>query len=198
MFGDSVFAGYGLPANVPGPAEALTRALALHGWPGEVLNVSTANQTASCGLMKVEDLPVDSSTLVLVEFGLNDCIQGVELETTEAALVAIIGSIARRGGCALLVETLVPDTAVWPPLSSHSGLCARVARACGIPMVPDILRALKDQAEWRQSDGLHPSAEGVTNITALLADAIAEIVSVPGDGLTNKGRILCRYPNNLN
>lgn len=147
LFGDSVFAGLGLePVQRPD-----ARLQALLGSGFTVTNVGIPDQTTADALARAATIEGD---LVLIGFGLNDAIEGVERSVTIANLQGLRRIFGHRG---CLVEMLVPDGARWP---AHTKLRGAVAEASGDgAFVPDILRGLCE-ADGLQADGLHPNAIG--------------------------------------
>lgn len=164
LFGDSVFAGYGLsPADAPAALVA-DRLAGI-----DVQGAGVPDETAADGLARVARIAGD---LVFVEFGLNDAIQGVAPAATAEALGAIVDDLRRRGARVALVEALVPATSTWPPLHDHTGLAQRVADEHGAAFCPDLLAYRRTHPAAVQDDGLHPDSTGAH----LIADRLAACV----------------------
>lgn len=165
LFGDSVFAGYGLAPEC-GPASVLARAIS----GAHVVNAGVAGQTAADGLARIETISAD---IVLVEFGLNDSILGVPAVQTAEALATVVARLQARGAEVMLVEAIVPEGSTWPACVDHAGLIRRVASTTGASFCPDILVSV---GAHFQEDGLHPAEEGARRIAVELATKLRCLV----------------------
>lgn len=159
LFGDSIFAGHGLEPD-QGPAARLQ---AMLGDAATVRAAGIADQTSADGLARVGTIEGD---LILVEFGLNDAIEGVRRDQTIANLQGITAAL---GSSAMLVEALVPAGSAWPARSDLAGVAATAAR--GAPYVPDVLAGLPARG-LMQADGLHPDAAGAALLAGRLRDGL--------------------------
>lgn len=168
LFGDSVFAGYGLPQERQ-PATLLQERLRADAIVAEVTSAGVPDETAEEGLARVSSI---SGDLVLVEFGLNDAIRGVAQENTARALEAIVKDLQSRSSRIVLVEARVPASSTWPALTAHARLIARTAQRCGVGFCPDILAQLAAEPGMLQDDGLHPNAVGADVLVERLIRAI--------------------------
>ena len=77
VLGDSLSAGYGLPANEAFPAK-LAKALAAKGIAVDVTNAGVSGDTASDGLSRVDWSVPDGTEAVIVELGANDALRGID------------------------------------------------------------------------------------------------------------------------
>jgi acyl-CoA thioesterase I len=168
LFGDSIFAGYGLPRESQ-LALLLQRRLYARGINITVEADGVPDETAQDGLRRLSTITAD---LVLVEFGLNDAIRGVPAAETSRALVAIIGNLQTRGKRVILVEAKVPPQSRWPSITSPGVMVAALAKRHGTGFCPDILSAFKTDFRLLQKDGLHPNEDGAEIVADLLLHTI--------------------------
>ncbi len=81
VLGDSLSAGYGLPANAAFPAK-LGAALKAKGIAADVVNAGVSGDTASGGLGRVDWSVPDGTDAVILELGANDALRGIEPKVT--------------------------------------------------------------------------------------------------------------------
>src|SRR5215467_4091516 len=82
--GDSLTAGYNLPASAAFPVK-LERALRAKGHVVEVANAGVSGDTASGGLARLDWSVPDGTTAVIVELGANDMLRGVDPKVPQRA-----------------------------------------------------------------------------------------------------------------
>jgi acyl-CoA thioesterase-1 len=198
-YGDSLVAGWGL---APGDALSvrLEAELLKRGRAVAVLDFGVSGDTALDGLDRLPDVLAARPRAVLLEFGANDCYQGIPVEETTQALDQMIHALKDSGAHVLLAgwrtrsdlfkpEFDDPDLAglvpIAPPLfdadyvERFNRIHADLARAHKLPLMPHILDPLLDPAldgagslALFQADGVHPSARGAQ----LLAEALAPLL----------------------
>ena len=84
-FGDSLTAGFQIPASAAFPAQ-LERALKAKGIATEIANAGVSGDTAAGGLARLEwSVPQDADAVIL-ELGANDMLRGLDPAATRAAL----------------------------------------------------------------------------------------------------------------
>ena len=85
VLGDSIAAGFGLPADEAFPAR-LEQALKAKGLIVTVENAGVSGDTAAGGLARLDWSVADGTDAVIVELGANDMLRGVDPKQTRAAL----------------------------------------------------------------------------------------------------------------
>src|SRR5438477_477871 len=94
-FGDSLTAGFGLPANEAFPAK-LEAALKAKGHAVAVVNAGVSGDTASGGLARLDWSVPEGTDAVIVELGANDMLRGVDPRITRRALDEIVRRLTER------------------------------------------------------------------------------------------------------
>ena len=192
-YGDSLVEGWGLASEAEALPAQLEAELARLGRRVRVLNFGVSGETAPEGLERLEEVLAAKPVAALLEFGANDCYQGVPVEETRAALEAMIAGLKAAGAGVLLAgwrttEDLFsryeadPDLAGLLPLAppafnaayvrAFNAMHAELAQEHGLALMPHILAPLGDDARHFQADAVHPSALG----TRLLAQALAPLL----------------------
>ena len=177
VLGDSITAGYGLPAADALPAQ-LEAALAARGLAATVRGAGVSGDTTQGGLDRVDFSVAPDTSLCVIELGANDYLQSVAPDEMERNLAAIVRSLKARHIPVLLLGGRVPVRSAGDDGPAFDAVFLRVARAQGVPLDPDFLAGIEDKPELKQADGLHPNAAGVKLMAARIApyviDAIAD------------------------
>lgn len=162
-FGDSLTAGYRLPANAAFPA-VLERALRARGHDVGIENAGVSGDTVTGGLERLDWSVPDGTDGVILELGANDMLRGVDPEVTRKGLESILARLKERGIPVLLAgmrasANLGPDyvarfDAIYPDLAARHGLI----------LYPFFLQGVATDPAYNFDDGLHPTVKGVERI----------------------------------
>lgn len=157
--GDSITAGVGA-AEGHGYPEVLAARLG-----SEVVNAGVPGDTAAEGLARLPQVLERDPWLVIVELGGNDILRQVPIESTEAALDAIVRQVLAARALPVLV-------AIGGPFGgSHEAIYARLGKRYRVPVVGGALRRILLDPSLK-ADEVHPNDRG----HALLAAAVADVV----------------------
>jgi acyl-CoA thioesterase-1 len=179
MLGDSITAGYGLPAAAALPAQ-LQAALIRLGRPVRVRGAGVSGDTTANGLARV-DFSVQSDTrLCIVALGGNDLLRGLEPSETRANLTRIVQKLQRRHIQVMIAGLKAPTVIGAGYARDFDRVFPEVARATGADLYPDLLAGVQGVAALNQGDGIHPNPRGVRIIVARLAPAVARVLARRG------------------
>ena len=171
VLGDSITAGYGLPAADALPAQ-LETALRTSGLSVRVRAAGVSGDTTAGGLARVDFSVQDDTDLCVVALGGNDMLQGVAPSTVKANLQTIIDRLKARRIPILLAGMRAP-----PQYGAYAAefdrLFADLAKANAVTVYPFLLNGVALDDRYNQPDGIHPNAAGVKIIVAGLAPAVA-------------------------
>lgn len=173
-FGDSLMAGYGLPAK-DGFTSRLEEALRRDGYSARVINAGVSGETTSGGRARLAwtlaGLP-RSPDLLILELGANDAMRGIDPAIVRDNLTAIVSELQKRGIPVLLTGMRAPPSlgpdyvrrfeAIYPDLARHFRLC----------FDPFFLVDVAARPELNQADRIHPNPKGVAHIVARLAPMV--------------------------
>jgi acyl-CoA thioesterase-1 len=187
--GDSLTAGYGLPDG-QGFVPVLQGWLTDEGVAAEVINAGVSGDTTAGGLARLDWALAAEPDAAIVALGGNDLLRGLPPEVSRQNLDGILMRLSADEIDALLIGLEAPGNfgpafkasfdAMYPELAAEydalhevSFLGPLVAAAGG-----DIGAA---RAQYLQSDGIHPNAEGVMVIVDAIGPRVAELVRRAGE-----------------
>ena len=160
VLGDSLTAGYGLPASAAFPVR-LQKVLQEKGIAVDILNAGVSGDTATGGRDRLDWSIPDGTDAVIVELGANDALRGVDPATTRAALEDILKRLKARNVAVLLCGMYAPPNLGADYGTRFNGIYPELAKAYNVPLYPFFLDGVTGDAKLTQSDGLHPTAAGV-------------------------------------
>ncbi|MEH6675613.1 arylesterase [Phenylobacterium sp.] len=175
ILGDSITAGYGLPAREALPAQ-LETALAAAGTPVRVRAAGVSGDTTAGALARLDFSIQDDTDLCVVAVGGNDLLQGIEPARMRANLEAIITGLQGRNIPVLLAGMQAPPS-YGAYATDFTAVFESLAQTYDIPLYPFLLDGVALDPALNQDDGIHPNATGVKIIAQRLAPAVAEALA---------------------
>ena len=177
-FGDSLFAGYGLPRE-QGFAPQLQDALRRNGVRAHVTNAGVSGDTSTGGKARIgwtlDGLKIKPD-LVIVELGANDLLRGVPPAVTRANIDAILAELSKRGLRPMVAGMLAPPQVGPTYQGAFNRIYPELARQYGAPLYPFILNGVVGNRALVLPDNIHPNAAGVrrmvTGMLPLVLDAL--------------------------
>ena len=177
-FGDSLMAGYQLPASDAFPVK-LEAALRAKGHDVTVANAGVSGDTSSGGLARLDWSIPDGTQGVILELGANDALRGIAPEETEKNLDAMLTRLKERGIAVLLAGMLAPPNMGADYEKRFNGIYQRLAEKHGVPLYPFFLEGVATKAELQIEDGMHPNSAGVdVMVQSFLPAAEAFLTSI--------------------
>ena len=175
-FGDSLTAGFGLPASASFPAKLAT-ALKAAGHSIEMTNAGVSGDTASGGLARLDWSVPDGTDAVILELGANDMLRGIDPKITRHALDEIVGRLAARG-----IAVLVTGMRAIPNLGRDFSrdfevIYPEIAAKHGALFYPFFLEGIAGEARFNQGDRVHPLASGVDVIVTNILPKVEELLT---------------------
>jgi acyl-CoA thioesterase-1 len=173
--GDSLTAGFGLPANEAFPAK-LQQALTKRGVAAEVVNAGVSGDTASGGLERLDWAVTPDTDAVIVELGANDMLRGVDPQVTRRAIGTIVHKLRERH-----IAVLICGMVAAPNLGEDYGMAFKLifpdaAIAYGALYYPFFLNGVAAHEALNQRDGLHPTAAGIDVVVTNILPTVVELV----------------------
>ena len=162
FLGDSLTAGFGLPQEHAWP-EQVQKRLKNSGFNTTVVNAGVSGDNSANGLARY-DWSVGSAKadMLVLALGANDFLQGVSPDKTRANLAAIIERAQKDGLDVVLAGVSTPQLARLSPIArAYGSIYPDLAREYNIPLFPSIIEGVSGRPNLLQTDGLHPTRQGV-------------------------------------
>lgn len=162
-FGDSLMAGYELPAGDAYPAK-LEAALKQAGVDVTITNGAVSGDTTADGLARLDWTIPDGTDGVLLELGANDALRGLDPVATRKNLDAMIARLQERGISVLLFGMMAPPNMGQGYADTFNSAYPELAKARNVPLYPFFLDGVITESGLKLKDGMHPNAEGVDRL----------------------------------
>lgn len=159
-FGDSLMAGYQLPAGDAFPTR-LEKALKEKGYDVSIANAGVSGDTSSGGLARINWSVPDGTKGVILELGANDALRGIPPEQTEKNLREMIERLQARKIAVLLVGILAPPNMGGDYAARFNPIYSTLAGDYGVPLYGFFLDGVVTEASLKLEDGMHPNADGI-------------------------------------
>jgi acyl-CoA thioesterase I len=174
--GDSLTAGYGLPAK-DGFVPRLQAALTAKGVATEVTNAGVSGDTVADGLARLDWSVPEGTDAVVVELGANDMLRGLDPAVTRDGLDTILRRLTQRH-----IAILLCGMRAAPNLGPEYGrafesIYPDLAAKYGALLYPFFLDGAAGTRSLTQSDGLHPNAAGVGVIVERILPKVEELIA---------------------
>lgn len=180
--GDSLTQGYGLPHD-QGFVPQMQAWLDERDADVRVINAGVSGDTTAGGLARVEWTLTDEVEGMIVALGGNDLLRGIDPATARANLEAILEAAAARGVPVLLVGMTAPGNYGAEYKAAFDAIYPELAEAHGVLLAEDFLGPLTSIADrqdtverYMQGDGIHPNADGVSQIVEALGPEVLRLV----------------------
>ena len=175
VFGDSLVAGYGLPADVAFQAKLLA-ALKADGRDVVLLDGGVSGDTSAGGRARIDWALADKPDAVLVELGANDALRGTEPRDTEANLSAILDRLAAAHLPVLLTGMEAPPNLGAAYGDQFRAMYARLGKRPSVIFDPFFLAGVAGNPALNQADHIHPNPAGVTKEVARIKPVVERLL----------------------
>ena len=176
VLGDSLSAGFGLPADAAFPAR-LAAALEKKGVAASVVNAGVSGDTASGGLGRLDWSVPNGTDAVILELGANDALRGIDPQVTKTALDKILGKLDARHITVLLAGMRAPRNMGTDYVRVFDAIYPALASTHAVVFYPFFLDGVAADAELNQADGMHPNADGVDVIVTRIMPQVEALIS---------------------
>ena len=174
-FGDSLFAGYGLRPSQSFPTQ-LQKALKERGHNVVVDNAGVSGDTSAAGLARIAWAIGDDADAVIVEFGANDALRGIDPKVTRENMQKIVAKLNAKRIPTLLTGMRSP--ANWGENYSEEfdAIFPDLAKEHALLFYPFFLDGVIFDSKLNQQDGIHPNAKGVAAIVKSILPQVEELI----------------------
>ncbi|VFU10683.1 arylesterase [Methylocella tundrae] len=179
-FGDSLTAGYLLPANAAFPA-VLETALHKEGYRVAIANAGVSGDTSSGGLARLDWAIGDGADGLILELGANDMLRGTDPKVTKSALEAILAKLKEKDVKVLLAGMLASPNLGKDYQTQFDAIYPELAAEYGALFYPFFLDGVADRPDLKLADGLHPNPDGVKEIVQNILPSVRALLAELGD-----------------
>jgi acyl-CoA thioesterase-1 len=161
FLGDSLSAGYGLPAEEAFPALVQARIDAA-GLDYRVVNAGVSGDTSAGGRRRLDWLLRQPIAVLVLELGANDMLRGQDLGALRENLGAIVDKTrAAYPDARILIAGMRAPRNLGRDYVEDFEKCFReLAQETGAVLIPFLLEGVATDPALNQADGIHPTAEG--------------------------------------
>lgn len=174
-YGDSLFAGFGLPAKDSFPSRLEAR-LKRQGIDVRVINAGNSGDTTADGVARLDWTLADKADkpdFVLLELGANDMLRCLPPDAARANLETMIRRFQASGSRVLLLGMRATPDCGPSYQRRFDRIYPDLAKQDHVPLYPFFLQGVAMKPQFNQPDGKHPNAQGV----AVLVDHIESWVA---------------------
>jgi acyl-CoA thioesterase-1 len=175
VLGDSLSAGFGLPAEAAFPSR-LAEALKAKDAGVTIVNAGVSGDTASGGLDRLDWSVPEGTDAVILELGANDALRGLDPKLTKAALEKILRKLGDRHIAVLLAGMRAPRNMGPDYARDFDAVYPALASTHAVVFYPFFLDGVAADPKLNQVDGMHPNAAGVDVIVARILPRVEELV----------------------
>ena len=179
VFGDSLAAGYGLPA-ADGFQAQLAAALRARGRDVTIQDGGVSGDTTAGGRSRLDWALADGPDAVLVELGGNDGLRASPPVDMEKNLRAILDTLAAHHLPALLSGMEAPPNLGAAYGAQFRAVFTRLGQRPGLVFDPFFLAGVAADPALNQADGIHPNATGVKRVVARITPAVEALLDKVG------------------
>jgi acyl-CoA thioesterase I len=183
--GDSLTAGYGLPAD-NGFVPQLQAWLMANGADVVVLNAGVSGDTTAGGASRLDWALTPEVDALIVNLGGNDMLRGIDPAEARGNLTTIMEGAQARGLPVLLVGLRAPGNYGEDYRAAFDTIFPDLAAQFGAGLVPNYFSPLIATGEGvlrpdlMQADGIHPNKAGVAAAVAAMGPAVLELLGKVG------------------
>lgn len=161
ILGTSLTAGLGLDPDSAWPALVQRKADSA-GVQVEIVNAGLSGETSAGALRRADWVLGEPAALVVLEVGANDGLRGVDPDTTQATLVALVERVRAKQPSAsiVLVQMEAPPNLGVAYTSAFRDAYRVAAEQSGVPLLPFLLDGVAGMPTLNQPDGIHPNESG--------------------------------------
>jgi acyl-CoA thioesterase-1 len=166
-FGDSLTAGFGAEPGNSYP-DYLQKDLDNRGLKWRVVNAGVSGDTTTDGLNRLDEVLRPKPRIVIVEFGGNDGLRGLPIETTRANLEQIVTTLRDSGATVVLAGMTLPPNYGPDYIRQFEQVYKDLGAKYRLTRIPFLLEGVATRPELMQRDHLHPTAQG----NAMVAETV--------------------------
>ncbi len=175
VFGDSLTAGFGLPADAAFPAQ-LAVALKHKGHNIRITNAGVSGDTTSGGLARFDWAVPQDADAVILELGANDALRGVSPKIARSNLDTILSRLKQRSVPVLIAGMRAPANWGADYVKKFNAMFGELATKYQSLHYPFFMEGVIDQPKLKLADALHPNQAGVAEIVRRILPLVEQLL----------------------
>jgi acyl-CoA thioesterase-1 len=136
------------------------------GW--RVVNQGVSGDTTTDGASRVGEVLAVKPRVVILEFGGNDGLRGLPIETTRANLEQMILALKNSGATVILAGMTLPPNYGPEYIRGFEQVYRDLAAKYKLARIPFLLEGVATDKSLMQRDGIHPTGPGNEKVAATL------------------------------
>ena len=164
-FGDSLTAGLGVDPGEAYPAD-LQKLLDAEGYAYHVANAGISGDTTKDGVERIARLIALKPKIVVLEFGGNDGLRGLPIESTQQNMSAMITQLQTSGAEVVLAGITLPPSYGPDYIAKFNAMYPALAKRFHVRMIPFLLQGVYGTPGDMQDDATHATAQGNQQVAA--------------------------------
>jgi acyl-CoA thioesterase-1 len=164
-FGDSLTAGFGAEPGNSFP-DFVQQELDRAGLAWRVVNAGVSGDTTTDGANRVTEALSYHPRIVILEFGGNDGLRGLPLDTTRANLDQMLAAFHTASVEVLLAGMTLPPNYGPEYIHGFEKIYTDLAAKYRVRSIPFLLEGVGAHPDLMQRDGMHPNAVGNRKVAA--------------------------------
>ena len=165
-FGDSMTAGYGVPADMSYPAK-LQKIMDERGYKYRVVNMGVTGDTTRGGVGRLSRALGTGPDIVILELGSNDLSNGISPKQTEDNLGQMI---------ARFQKTHIAVVLAGRSLAGGDDVYFGLANKYHLTLIPSFLAGVSGNPNLTISDGTHPNADGYAIVVKTIMTSLEPLL----------------------
>lgn len=158
-FGDSLTAGYGADDGQSYP-DFLQRDLDHAGYRYRVVNEGISGNTTKDGVDRLSDVIDLHPSVVVLEFGGNDGLRGLKIQTTRTNLSTMITGLQHASIKVVIAGITLPPDYGPDYVNSFTSNYPTLAKKYNVPVLPFLLKDVYGVDGLMQADNMHATNKG--------------------------------------
>jgi acyl-CoA thioesterase-1 len=175
-FGDSLTAGFGAEPGNSYP-DFLQKDLDRAGLRWRVVNQGVSGDTTTDGANRVGEVLAVKPRVVILEFGGNDGLRGLPIETTKANLEQMVVELQKSGATVILAGMTLPPNYGPEYIHGFERVYQDLAVKYKLVRIPFLLEGVATDKSLMQRDGIHPTGPGTQKVAATVMRYLKPVLS---------------------
>lgn len=175
-FGDSLTAGYNLPAEHAFPSQLQEKFLREGSTGVTIENQGISGDTTQDGVQRLNKVLEAKPDIVILELGANDILRDAPAEKARTHLSHIITELQKSGVTVILTGIQVRGIfAMRPSTSQYRDLFNGLGEEFKVAIYPSFLDGVQGRKELNLQDGMHPNKDGIAVIVENIYPLVHEV-----------------------